>query len=157
MDLNIINLLGGGCGVISASGGDSIDSTCSATFCSLCCTDLFFTDVSTGESHEHDLLPHPTGPQLTRRSSTRSGQISTNFVLRHFSACMAMNIDRSLFRFTCAYVLPLPFAIEEHPRKQSDPQHMTDEFTRVKFDVQAMRFDCCMVLVVGFSLSSDMF
>ena len=34
---------------------------------------------------------------------------------------------------------------------------MTDEDTRVKVDVRAMCFGCCMVLVVGLSLSSDMF
>ena len=34
---------------------------------------------------------------------------------------------------------------------------MTDEDTRVKVDVQAVCFDCCMVLVVGLSLSTDMF
>ena len=31
MELNIIHLFGGGCGVLCASAGDSIDSTCSAT------------------------------------------------------------------------------------------------------------------------------
>ena len=32
VELNIINLFGGGCGVISSSAGYSIDSTCSTTF-----------------------------------------------------------------------------------------------------------------------------
>ena len=33
-----------------------------------------FSDISTGESHEYDFVPYPTGTQLTRRGSTRSGQ-----------------------------------------------------------------------------------
>ena len=69
---------------------------------------------------------------------------------------MAVIIDRSLFRFTCT-CCPCQLPSKRTPRKQSDPQHMSDEDTRVKFDVQAMCFDCCKVLVVGLSPSSDMF
>ena len=69
---------------------------------------------------------------------------------------MAVIIERSLFRFTCT-CYPCHLRSKSTPRKRSDPQHMTDEDTRVKFDVQAMCFDCCMVLVVGLSLSTNMF
>ena len=71
---------------------------------------------------------------------------------------MAVIIDRSLFCFTWRVRVVLATCHRRvHPRKQSDPQHTTDEDTRAKFDAQAMCFDCCRVLVVGVSLSSDMF
>ena len=65
MERIIINLFGGGCGVISASADYSIDPTVSRNFCSLCCIGLFFADVSGGESHKHGLLWHPTGTEKT--------------------------------------------------------------------------------------------
>ena len=55
-------------------------------FCSLCCACLFFADVSGGESHKHDFVPHPMSAQLTKKRSTRSGQMSTICLFVTFSA-----------------------------------------------------------------------
>ena len=73
VELNIINLFGGCCGVISASAGDSTDSTCSATV---------FRCVVPASSSPMSQLASLTSMTLShirrepRRSPTRSGQIS---------------------------------------------------------------------------------
>ena len=77
MGLNVINLVCGGCVVISPSAGYSIDSTCS-TICVRCVVRASSSPMSPLASlYEHGPLPHPTGTQLMRRSSTWSGQVST--------------------------------------------------------------------------------
>ena len=57
-------------------------------------TCLFFTDVSTGVSHEHDPAPYPTGTPLARRRSTRSGDLTdvNSFLMETFFS-MAVIID----------------------------------------------------------------
>ena len=84
MELKIINLFGGGCGVICASAGDIQHMF--RNFCSLCCTSLFFADVSGGESHKHDLLPHPTGTEKKKLDQERT-EINDLLFFGDFSAC----------------------------------------------------------------------
>ena len=57
-------------------------------FCSLCCTCLFFADVSRGESHKHDFVPHPMSAQLTKKKSRPEADRCQQFVyLRLFQRC----------------------------------------------------------------------
>ena len=47
-------------------------------FCSLCCTGLFFANVSGGESHKHESVPQPTGTE--KKLDQERTDVNTSFI-----------------------------------------------------------------------------